>query len=215
MNVFRLNLAKKNQILGNIFKDLLLPKCIVVETNASAGKEIIFPIIEAVPDGGFEVAEPESAMPEPIKTLVRSLEADQWTEDQKQVLPDGIRDNYMPYYAIELLPEKISIQNAFLSIVACMFFYYDGFSLNHEHFLGVGVKRKPFSEKWLTDLKYKPVSSGVYRSESSINTVIQYIVIDELPCTSWNAPFKVFASDQDERKSAENILKEQGVELRL
>jgi len=198
-----------NQFLGKIFQNLLIPECIVVETNVETGETFKIPVLQPDQNGDQKVdtVDMESL---PIKILIRSLEKDDWTESQKLVLPDGIRELHSSNYVVKFFDEPLKSYDLIEMLVERHFFC-EGYNYGAKDVIGCIVTTRNPSKAILQEMNYKPVSNGIYRTETIFFDNIQIISINQLQNQPWNAVFKLFSSNKQEFTQAINVLKERGV----
>jgi hypothetical protein len=126
-----------------------------------------------------------------------------WSEEQKNRLPDGIRDCEASHILIEFKYTESVNENALLQALGYDYFYRRTQKLA-EHEVGTFLVSSKTPEKETLrifgyEMSGKP---GVYRSENRLLKRISLILLNELSDTPHNAFLKCFASRKSEKASA-------------
>jgi len=200
-----------NLTLGNILREILIPACIVVDTEVDADSEYHVPVFEV--DDGFQFKENVALKPSDISIMLKSLEKDDWTYGQKQLLPDGIRDFHARVTLMEFkydepavgfnIDERIADRVAF-----CKAYGYDRLDV-----LACLVTNHDFPESLLKDIEFCQEPEGVYKSDHLSLEQIRVIALNDLRDTPWNASLKYFSKHPEERESAILNLKAMGLDF--
>ncbi|MCP4105047.1 MAG: hypothetical protein GY749_05860 [Desulfobacteraceae bacterium] len=195
-----------NPALAKILEQILLPHCIIVSTDVPAGPEQRIPVLSAS-ENGFGQDEDFRFTPYPISILLRSLEKDGWTEEQMQVLPDGIRDFYSDHTLLEFKTDDPIDESSLRLLVAETYFYHEEYKCEFDDIQWFLITRHPIPEEIINLFHYVSFREGIYHSGDLFIDRIRLIRIEELKNTPRNAPFKFFSTDGQERKEAAAALK--------
>ncbi len=190
-----------NPVLANILEQVLLPQCIIVQTDVPAGPEQRIPVLSATQDG-FERDEDFRFTPYPISILLRSLEKDGWTEEQLQVLPDGIRDFYAGHTLVEFKTDDPIDESSLRLLMAETYFYHEEYKCEYDEIQWFLITRHPIPKDIFDLFHYVSFREGIYHTGDMLIDHIRLVQIDELKNTPRNAPFKFFSTDEQERKEA-------------
>jgi len=122
-------------------------------------------------------------------------ETPKWTNEQRQRLPDGIRQSQAHYILIEFKYTESVTQSAFVQAQAYEYFYKQYKSLKDKDIQTFVVTAKkpryPTRKKWGYEQAVYP---GVYKSNHELLKRIPLISLNELSAKLHNAYFKLFAS---------------------
>ncbi len=202
---------KYARYLGEIYKELLIPECIVVATDIRVGPDRQLPVIEFGDRGNICYRESIDLGMSVIPIVIRSLEKNGWTERQKKLLPDGIRDIHKKDYLLNFNCEKPVKVWDIEQGVANWFFFSKAEYPKAENAIASVITSFPLKKKFVRELRYAEVSKGVYRSADPMADCVQLLVIPELPDESGNAPIRFFSSDTRVREQAVRHLHELGI----
>ncbi len=180
-----------HQILGRIFKDLLTPLRITVSTD--------------------------------VKVMIKAPEADIlllrredrfWTTEQRERLPDGIRDSQAPNILIEFKATESLSKDTFIQAGAYEYFYKQSQKLSDEEiqtFVICAIQpQKANREQYGYTIQVQP---GVYQSDNLILKPITLISLNELPDELHNAWVTCLASKKLKRFKAFTLLNSEGFKL--
>ncbi len=204
---------KYGRYLGEIYKELLMPECIVVATDVKVGPDHRLPVFELGDKGGICYKESIDLGMSSIAIVLRSLEKDGWTERQKQILPDGIRDICKKDYLLDFNCEKPISGWDIEQGVANWFFFSEAEYPRTENAIASVITTFPLKKKFVRDLRYFEISKGVYRSIDPMADCVQLLVIPELPDESWNAPILFFSDDPKVQQQAVLHLHKLGINV--
>ncbi len=151
-----------NRVLGNILKEILIPACIVVETEVDAGPAHHVPAYR-VDDDGFRFEETVELKPPPISILIRSLEKDDWRPEQKQLLPDGIRDVHMTNTTLEFKHDEPITESTLAGAIGTSYFFCKAYGHDSHDILDCLVTPYDIPEFFVFQ-----TTRGVYRSDSPL-----------------------------------------------
>ncbi|OQY57057.1 MAG: hypothetical protein DRR08_02220 [Candidatus Parabeggiatoa sp. nov. 2] len=188
------NTTKKtlwHQILGRIFEFLLTPLGITVSTNVDV------------------MANP----PKADILLLKRLDQN-WTEEQLERLPDGIRESNAPQILIEFKATESLSKETFIQAAAYEHFYKQSQELKDEEiqtFVLCAIQpQKANREQYGYHIQ---VRRGVYQSDNIAFSHITLISLNELPDELHNAWVTCLASKKLKRLNAFNRLKSEGFDL--
>ena len=174
-----------HQLLGTLLELLLTPVGITVQTEVAITSE-----------------------PPRADILLLRRESDQWTEEQRRLLPEGIRDTLAQHVLLEFKYSESVTVEALQQAVGYDYFYGRAQRLADDELATfILSSRTPRAER-LAEWGYERVSPGVYRSVQPLLSRVGLILLNELPAAEHNAFVKVFASRQRERDEAFQRLNE-------
>ncbi len=198
-----------NILLGQILKELLIPECIVVETNVQVGLERPLRVMEIKPDGSSAVEELH-VDPFSIDIVLYGLEKEKWTDDQKMVLPDGFREKYFTYIFLDFKYDEKLKKSHVKDMLLKRHLFCKNFEYEYNEILYCLLTNRKTND-FIEKMEFYPLKDGVYASDNFMIETIHLIVLDELENTPWNMPFKYFASDNGEKELILTALRKSGV----
>ncbi len=170
--------------LGTLLKDLLSPVNIQVEIEAKVMKEL--PRIDIL--------------------LLRRTEPE-WTDEQLALLPDGIRNTKATDLLLEFKYTESFNDDVLQQALAYDFFYKQFQKLNSDQLQSFLLLAKKPQNSMLKDIGYKNTEyPGVYRSSFRLFKKIILLSLNELSDEPHNAFVKCFASYQQEKEKAFQVL---------
>ncbi len=154
---------------------------------------------------------PVMGEPPRIDILLIRRDGDSWTEQQLQLLCDGMRDVAAPMLMIEFKYSESLTVKAVRQTVGYDHFYCTGQNLaDSEVATFILVARTP-RPGLLADLGYEATDlPGVYRTRQSVAARVQIIVINQLRPEMHNSFVQYFASKRRVRNAAFERLQEMG-----
>ncbi len=169
-----------HRLLGKMFEELLTPLNIEVMTE--------FPIMNNPPEADI---------------LLLRREQPKWTDEQKSVLPDGIRDTGADHILIEFKYTE-SVNHAVLSqALAYDTFYKRAQRLSANRVQTVIISSKTPTKKFIQKFGYTETGlPGVYHSQTPMLEALPLILLNELTDTPHNLFVKCFASRKKEKERA-------------
>jgi len=180
-----------HQILGRLFEFLLSPLGITVLTDV---KVMIKP--------------PEADI------LLLKLKTPNWTKEQLERLPDGIRDSTASHILIEFKATESINKETFTQASAYEYFYVRSQKLTDNEiqtFVICAIQpQKANREQYGYTIQVQP---GIYQSTQIAFNHITLISLNELPDELHNAWITCLASKKLKRLKAFNLLKSQGFKL--
>ena len=180
-----------HQILGRIFEFLLTPLGITVLTDVKV------------------MVEP----PEADILLLKRFNQN-WTTEQQERLPDGIRDSAAPQILIEFKATESLKKETFIQAAGYEHFYKHSQKLTDDEiqtFVLCAIQpQKANREQYGYHIQVQP---GVYQSDNITLEHITLILLNELPDELHNAWVTCLASKKLKRLNAFNLLKSQGFKL--
>ena len=166
--------------LGKIFEELLTPVNVTVETGLRIMAE----------------------SPEADVLLIR-LNQSQWTEAQRNLLPDGIRDTQANHVLIEFKYSESVNQDDLFQALTYRYLYLKVRKLKPEQLHTVIISSKTPSQKFRMDFGYQESDRpGVWRSNEAILDILDILVLNDLSDAPHNLFIKCFASRQKEKERA-------------
>ncbi len=180
-----------HRILGRIFKFLLTPLGITVLTDVSV-----------------------MTKPPEADILLLRRKHDNWTPEQFERLPDGIRESNAHHILIEFKATESLSKEALIQAAAYEYFYKRSQKLTNDDiqiFVMCSIQpQKANREQYGYTIQ---LQSGVYKSEQIAFNHITLISLNELADELHNAWITCVASKELKRLKAFNILKFQGFKL--
>ncbi len=177
-----------HQILGRIFKQLLTPLRISVFTDVKV-------MIKA----------PEADI------LLIKREGREWTAEQRERLPDGIRESQAPQILIEFKATESLSKETFIQAAAYEYFYKQSQKLTDDDiqtFVICAIQpQKANREQYGYKIRIQP---GVYQSDNIAFNHITLISLNELPDELHNAWVTCLASKKLKRFKAFTLLGSEG-----
>jgi hypothetical protein len=164
--------------LGKIFEELLTPVNVTVETGLRIMAE----------------------SPEADVLLIR-LNQSQWTEAQRNLLPDGIRDTQANHVLIEFKYSESVNQDDLFQALTYRYLYLKVRKLKPEQLHTVIISSKTPSQKFRMDFGYQESDRpGVWRSNEAMLDILHILVLNDLSDAPHNLFIKCFASCQKEKE---------------
>ncbi len=170
------NLSHK--LLGRVFEELLTPVNITVET-------------------GLRIM---SDSPEADVLLIRR-DQQRWTEAQRNLLPDGIRDTEADYVLIEFKYSESVNRDALFQALTYRYLYLKIQKLQPERLHTVIISSKTPSQKFRVDFGYQESDRpGVWHSNNTMLDILDILVLNDLSDAPHNLFIKCFASRKKEKE---------------
>ncbi|QTA78289.1 Uncharacterized protein dnl_05100 [Desulfonema limicola] len=161
-----------HRLLGRMFKELLVPAGITVLTDV--------PVMSEPPEADI---------------LLLKKAQSRWTKEQKERLPDGIRDSGAKHILIEFKYSESINENVFRQVLCYDYLYKSGQELKDHEVQTFLTAAKTPRETTLKEFEYFPSEkSGVYHSKNLFLKNIPLILLNELSDKPHNAWIKCFAS---------------------
>jgi hypothetical protein len=173
-----------HRLLGKLLEELLTPVGISVYVE--------YPVMSQSP-----------------KADILLLQRDQrdWTEEQRQRLPDGIRDSHARHIIIEFKYTESLTVEAFQQSLAYDLFYKQSQRLDDSVVQTFLVCAKQSQADRLTHFGYVATTApGVYQNQYPVLEKLILLSLNELANSPHNAFFKCFASQKAEKKKAFDLL---------
>ncbi|MDM8515777.1 hypothetical protein QUF76_06225 [Desulfobacterales bacterium HSG16] len=179
-----------HELLGQMLEELLVPVGITVETDVSV----------------------MSKPPKADILLLRSEQQETWSEEQRERLPDGIRDVSASHVLLEFKYTESVNKRAILQTAFYDHYYRMPRELKEEDVRTFLISSKTPLKTTLARFGYEPTKhSGVYRSRNVLIDGILLILLNELSNSQHNILFKVFASRLKEKRAAYEAFKERRI----
>ncbi len=170
------NLSHK--LLGRVFEELLTPVNVTVET-------------------GLRIM---SDSPEADVLLIRR-DQQRWTEAQRNLLPDGIRDTEADYVLIEFKYSESVNRDALFQALTYRYLYLKIQKLQPERLHTVIISSKTPSQKFRVDFGYQESDRpGVWHSNNTMLDILDILVLNDLSDAPHNLFIKCFASRKKEKE---------------
>jgi len=170
------NLSHK--LLGRVFEELLTPVNVTVET-------------------GLRIM---SDSPEADVLLIRR-DQQRWTEAQRDLLPDGIRDTEADYVLIEFKYSESVNRDALFQALTYRYLYLKIQKLQPERLHTVIISSKTPSQKFRVDFGYQESDRpGVWHSNNTMLDILDILVLNDLSDAPHNLFIKCFASRKKEKE---------------
>ncbi|TGO03522.1 hypothetical protein PN36_05100 [Candidatus Thiomargarita nelsonii] len=177
-----------HQILGRLFEFLLVPVGISVFTDVKVVKKL----------------------PEADVILLR-LDSENWTKEQRERLPDGIRDSATKYILIEFKATESINKNSFIQASWYEYSYKRSQKINDDEIqtfvMCAKQPQKVNREQYGYTIRVQP---GIYQSTIIAYNHITLISLNELPNELHNAWVTCLASKKLKKIKAFNLLKDKG-----
>ena len=174
-----------HHLLGKMFEELLTPVGIEVYTD--------FPVMADRPKADI---------------LLLRKETPEWTPEQLERLPDGIRDTKADHILIEFKYSESVGLSAFQQAVGYDYFYRDSKDLTTRQVKTFLLNSKTTKKDTLDRFSYSPTDeSGVHRSGNPMLEAVPLLTLNDLSKEPHNAYVKCFASRMQEKRAAFRILK--------
>ncbi len=179
--------TKWHELLGTLLKNLLSPVNIHVSTEVDVMAE-----------------SPK------IDILLLRREEPEWTAEQRELLPDGIRDSKASDILLEFKYTESINEDALMQAVGYDFFYRQHQTLSRERVQSFLLSAKKPQNSTLKKRGYQSTEHpGVYRSKFDLNRHIVLLSLNELSNEPHNAFVKCFASHRQEKQHAFEVLETQ------
>ena len=175
-----------HHLLARMFNDLLNPLGVEVTFD--------FNLMAKTPQGDI---------------LLIRRETPEWTEEQLERLPDGIRDTNAEQILLEFKYTESVNAKAFEQAISYVYFYRSSNKkLKEEQIKTFILSSKTPSNATKTEFGYSQlIKNGVYKSNNPLLKNITLICINDLDDEPHNYFIKCFASKQNERNKALDNLK--------
>lgn len=165
---------------------------------------------------GVTVQTEVEVMPQPPRVdilLLRRL-TDQWTEAQRRLLPDGIRDTIASHVLLEFKATESLTINGLLKTAAYDLFYRQGQKLSDDMVQTFLISAKQPQAATLTKLGFVPTDRpGIYHNQNSLAARIVLISLNKLDNQLHNAFLKLFATRKKERQQSLDIFGKIGLDI--
>ncbi len=179
--------TKWHELLGTLLKDLLSPVNIHVSTE-----------IEVMAESPR------------IDILLLRREEPEWTDEQLELLPDGIRDTKASDILLELKYTESLNDDVLQQVLGYDFFYRKHQTMNREQVQSFLLSAKKPQTSTLKKLGYQITEHpGVYRSKFRLVRQVILLSLNELSNEPHNAFVKCFASHRQEKQEAFQVLENQ------
>ncbi|MBF0177715.1 MAG: DUF4351 domain-containing protein [Magnetococcales bacterium] len=143
--------------------------------------------------------------------LIRRKEGG-WTNEQRLLLADGLRDLYADQILAELKITENLNEDALCQITVYDTLYLETAHLERHQLRSVIISSTTPQKGFLERFAFEPVGpGGVYESKPRWGGAVRLVLLNELADEARNAPLKCFASRQDERKKAFETVKRAGL----
>ncbi len=169
-----------HKLLGKIFEELLTPVNVTVETG--------FPSMAGSPEADV--------------LLIRRNQP-RWTEAQRNLLPDGIRDTQADHVLIEFKYSESVNQAVIFQALSYRYLYLKVQKLKPERLHTVIISSNTPSQQFRMDFGYQESDRpGVWHSNNIMLDILHILVLDDLSDAPHNLFIKCFASRQKEKERA-------------
>lgn len=221
-----------NQLLGQIFTNLLTPQDIVVRHNVLLQEGFYFPHVTMGEEGELTPKKP-AEMPGVLGAVgLYSVEKEDWNEEQKHCLPDGIREQYLPFLILEYSDDQISSDYYEESVFAGMLIKSHYFHLlynpdldeengeEEDEDLDLNLPRLDRNisivpqclPEWQEKYSLVEQTPGVWKMKSGpFQKLLHVLSLDRLPQTPWNASLHILSLDSEVREQAWKHLGARGI----
>jgi hypothetical protein len=167
-----------HKLLGKIFEELLTPVNITVKTG--------FPVMAGSPEADV--------------LLIRRNQQ-RWTEAQRSLLPDGIRDTQADHVLIEFKYSESVNQDVLFQALSYRHLYLKVQKLKPERLHTVIISSKTPSQQFRMDFGYQESDRpGVWRSNAAMLGILHILVLNDLSDAPHNLFIKCFASRKKEKE---------------
>jgi len=175
------NLTRWHIILGDMLEKLLSPVNITVETD--------FPVMSKPPRGDI---------------LLIRRDTPQWTRQQLELLPDGIRDTKADYILVEFKCTESVNKKAITQAVAYDFFYRNVQESLDDSRIQTFILSSITPQKKIRERAgyTQQIMPGVFKSINFMVEPVQLISINDLSDSAHNQYIKCFASKKKEKEKA-------------
>ncbi len=146
--------------------------------------------------------------------LLIRRETEDWTAEQLQFLPSGIRESKARHILIEFKKTESLNADVVVKLGAYLLFYLDNNQeIKREDVLPVIVSAKQPRQTTLERLGFvETATKGVYRNENALVEQVQLLSLNRLPDTTYNAYFKLLASQKRTQEKAVSMLQTTGLQ---
>ena len=145
---------------------------------------------------------PVMSEPPEADILLLRREHKKWTKEQKERLPDGIRDTDAGHVLLEFKYSESINKKAFCQTLCYDYLYRSSQKLKKHEVKTFLLSAKTPNEATLKKFAYYPWKKpGVYHSKNTFLEDILLILLNELSDEPHNAWIKCFASKKKEKKS--------------
>ncbi len=150
-----------------------------------------------------------SSEPPRIDIVLLRRETEQWTDAQRAMLPDGVRDTSAADILLEFKYSESLTQDAILQATAYEYFYRTSRGMASDQVqIFILCAKTPHAAR-LADFEYEEGEwPGVYRSQNRYIAHITLVVLNQLQAESQNALVKTFASRSQEKSKAFELLQQ-------
>ena len=167
-----------HKLLGKVFEELLTPVDITVKTSLRIMAE----------------------SPEADVLLIRRNQPG-WTEAQRDLLPDGIRDTQADHVLIEFKYSESVNQDVLFQALSYRHLYLKVQKLKPERLHTVIISSKTPSQQFRMDFGYQEsYRPGVWRSNNIMLGILHILVLNDLSDAPHNLFIKCFASRKKEKE---------------
>jgi hypothetical protein len=167
-----------HKLLGKIFEELLTPVNVTVETG--------FPIMAGSPEADV--------------LLIRRNQP-RWTEAQRSLLPDGIRDTQADHVLIEFKYSESVNKDVLFQALSYRYLYLKIQKLKPERLHTVIISSKTPSQQFRMDFGYQESDRpGVWHSNETMLDILHILVLNDLSDAPHNLFIKCFASRPKEKE---------------
>ena len=167
-----------HKLLGKIFEELLTPVNVTVKTGVRIMAE----------------------SPEADVLLIRRNQPE-WTEEQRNLLPDGIRDTEADHVLIEFKYSESVNRDALFQALTYRYLYLKIQKLRPEQLHTVIFSSKTPSKQFRMDFGYQESDRpGVLHSNNVMLDVLHILVLNDISDAPHNLFIKCFASRQKEKE---------------
>jgi len=150
-----------------------------------------------------------SSEPPRIDIVLLRRETPQWTQAQRALLPDGVRDTDAADILLEFKYSESLSQDALIQAVAYEYFYRTSRGMATEAVAAFVLCAKTPQARRLADFEYTATDlPGVYHSTNRYVEHVTLLVLNQLRAEPWNALVKTFASRRSEKNKAFVLLQE-------
>ena len=178
--------TKWHQLFGAVLEELLTPVGITVQTEVDVS----------------------SKPPQVDILLLQRQQAAAWTDEQRQYLPDGVRDSCAGHVLLEFKYTESVNKQAIRQSLGYDVFYRRAKELPDEEMQSFIVSAKTPRPGTLAKFGYHQTEHvGVYHSDNVLLAEIPLLVLNELDDTPYNVFFKLFASRAQAKMKAVSGLK--------
>ncbi|MFN3332510.1 MAG: hypothetical protein ACK47M_08370, partial [Caldilinea sp.] len=126
----------------------------------------------------------------------------QWTEAQRQLLPDGVRDRMGHHHLLECKFSESLNESALQQALSYDYFYRQSHRLKTGELQTYVVSARTPRAAWLRQYGYAPEQPGVYVSTLPLVEKIVVLVLNELSKAPHNEFLRLFASRQQVRRQS-------------